>query len=83
MRATLVSRTTVCAVVRLEPGWLGRLFGARAVMVELERCGSGWRTAGTGKFLCVVRHGAAIERALDFVQVAQLPAMRVTNERTT
>lgn len=83
MRATLVYRDGDRAAVRLTPSWLGRLFGARETVVELERerrsDGSilHWKSPGSDRRLFQLRHGAMIEDALEAVPVAALPLARV------
>lgn len=57
------------AIVELRPSWLGRLFGATAMQVELVRHYSGWTTLHTDTALSRVAYGRKIQRALDFVPI--------------
>ena len=57
------------ATVVLTPGWLGYLFGARSVSVDLQREARIWRTIATDRELYNLRHGSLIRDALDFREV--------------
>jgi hypothetical protein len=61
------------ATVVLTPGWLGRLFGARETVVELEWRDHGWRAVVSRKRLCEMKHQRLITRALDFRPCAYVP----------
>lgn len=88
MKATLVERTDTTATVRLQPNWLGRLFGARDSIVELtwHRGASSnnfaWHAVGTGRDLHYLEHRDVIRYALDFVPVIAPPRARVHRELT-
>ena len=80
MKATLVQRHDDRAIVRLTPSWLARVFGARAVLCELERRPvlygppqSRWYAAGTGREVDSLPYGVLIRDALDFTPVATPP----------
>ncbi len=88
MRATCIALTVDRATVVIWPGWLARLFGARAAVCELERAATGWVTAGTA--LPVTRErvydglnwisgdsrARLILDAIDFRPIAALPEAR-------
>lgn len=82
MRARCVSYTETSATVVLEPSWLARLFGARAVAVDIVKCKSycgqkldvlgsklEWYTASSETRVADMSDGAEILRALDFREV--------------
>jgi hypothetical protein len=61
------------ATVVLTPGWLGRLFGARETVVDLEWHDQGWRAVASRTRLWDLAHRRLITRALDFRPRAYVP----------
>lgn len=68
------------ALVRLTPGRLGRLFGARVVEIRLVRSPLVvypfyvWRAATTGRDIDYLPNSGKIRRALEFSPVERMPA---------
>jgi 23S rRNA U2552 (ribose-2'-O)-methylase RlmE/FtsJ len=75
MRARAISLTPNRATVVLRPIWLARLFGARAVVCELEKSHGDWRHVASGKFA-----SGALIRALDFRPIDALPEARTVTQ---
>lgn len=59
------------ATVVLTPSWLGYLFGARTLSIDLynPEDGKGWRAVATNRELRDLPHGSLILNALDFREV--------------
>lgn len=83
MRARCVEFAPTRAVVRLEPNWLARVFGAPVVEIELGRVKktgeapnsiwfTPWVCPGSGRVLDDLWHADLIRDALDFREVSAL-----------
>ena len=79
MNATCIEYTETRAVVRLEPGWLGRFFGQKPMLIELVRVRlpgredvagsfmfSEWLAPGSNRSISSLPYGYLIMDALDF-----------------
>lgn len=87
MKARCVEFSSTRAVVRLEPHWLARIFGARTTEIELGRVRKPGETPGTSRFTQWVCPGSGrdlddlwqatlIREALDFREVGDVPQAR-------
>lgn len=94
MRFRCISYTDERAVVRAEPSWLGRMFGAKATTIELGRVKkpgelqgtfrmTPWVAKGSGRSLDELEDHEAIRHALDFREEPELPGARVAREVVT
>ena len=83
MRVTVIERTDTRVVVRLDPGWLARLRGAKPLVVELgrgQRQGSrpgtsrfgNWHARGTDRPVEDLPYARRILDAIDFVPVSEI-----------
>lgn len=82
MKAVAIEVTGTRATVVLTPCWLARVFGARPVVVELERGkrhngeSGHWVAVASQRRLGWIPYSCEIEHALDFRSVERLPTAR-------